>query len=460
MRIYPSINLPLFYNNGIDYDSRPTRVELGKGGVIDRSRTHWQNTTKRSFNISATLKDRDELNTFLKANRGLPFEFRAEGVNPPGLFVCNSWTWKWLVYVDGNGVWSLSAKFDEIFRPGYVFTDAGVGNVKLPTLSVSGVGTITGVSPVGSGTLTLSSLGVSGAGIDNTTANGSGSLEMPSLRASGSGILNPLFPGSGTLTWPVFSTTGSAVAGQLWTPAQLTTALWLKASDSSTLFDATSGGSLPAADNGVARIQDKSGNGLHAIQNTSGARPIRKVSILNGKDVIRFDGSDDFLSSSSNPLSDSNNFSLFVVSSGALPFTRGRDGSGAGWSILLDSTYISVVANSPIVGYTASSSLALSGFNITGGTWQSGTFLRFYTNGTLDQSNNSVGTGMRSSAVGYDLGRANSVFGTVDFFELVLTSSVLTTTDIDKLVGYLAHESGLTSKLDSGHPYKTSPPLV
>jgi len=72
--------------------------------------------------------------------------------------------------------------------------------------------------------------------------------------------------------------------------------LWLDASDASTLFNATSGGSLVAADGGVARWEDKSGNGRHATQATSGNRPLRKTAIQGGKDVLRFDGSNDSLS--------------------------------------------------------------------------------------------------------------------------------------------------------------------
>ena len=72
--------------------------------------------------------------------------------------------------------------------------------------------------------------------------------------------------------------------------------LWLDASDASTLYDATSGGSLVAADGSVARWEDKSGNGRHATQGTSGSRPLRKTAIQGGKDVLRFDGSNDSLS--------------------------------------------------------------------------------------------------------------------------------------------------------------------
>lgn len=71
--------------------------------------------------------------------------------------------------------------------------------------------------------------------------------------------------------------------------------LWLDASDADTLYNATSGGSLVAADGGVARWEDKSGNGRHATQGTSSSRPLRKTAIIGNLDVLRFDGSDDYL---------------------------------------------------------------------------------------------------------------------------------------------------------------------
>jgi hypothetical protein len=71
--------------------------------------------------------------------------------------------------------------------------------------------------------------------------------------------------------------------------------LWLDASDAASLYNATTGGSLVSADGGVARWEDKSGNARHATQATSGSRPLRKTAIQGGKDVLRFDGSDDRL---------------------------------------------------------------------------------------------------------------------------------------------------------------------
>jgi hypothetical protein len=66
---------------------------------------------------------------------------------------------------------------------------------------------------------------------------------------------------------------------------------WWDASDTATLYDATTGGSLVAADGGVARLEDKSGNSRHFTQSATAERPTRKTSIKNGLDVLRMDGS-------------------------------------------------------------------------------------------------------------------------------------------------------------------------
>jgi hypothetical protein len=83
------------------------------------------------------------------------------------------------------------------------------------------------------------------------------------------------------------------------TPVPLTISglqLWLDAADSSTLFDATAGGSLVTTDGAaVARWADKSGLGNHATQGTANARPLLKTSVKNGKNILRFDGSNDRL---------------------------------------------------------------------------------------------------------------------------------------------------------------------
>jgi hypothetical protein len=71
--------------------------------------------------------------------------------------------------------------------------------------------------------------------------------------------------------------------------------LWLDGSDSSTMFDATSGGNLVAVNSPIARLEDKSGNENHATQSVLNNRPLRKDLQLNGLDGIEFDGSNDVL---------------------------------------------------------------------------------------------------------------------------------------------------------------------
>jgi hypothetical protein len=69
---------------------------------------------------------------------------------------------------------------------------------------------------------------------------------------------------------------------------------WIDFSDSSTLFDATSGGSVVTNGVGIARAEDKSGNGRNFTQATSGARPTWSSGLAV------FDGGDWLTSTSAN----------------------------------------------------------------------------------------------------------------------------------------------------------------
>jgi hypothetical protein len=85
--------------------------------------------------------------------------------------------------------------------------------------------------------------------------------------------------------------------------------LWLDANDSSTLFDAASGGSASTNGGAVARWEDKSINALHYTQSNSALQPI-----FNGVGVD-FDGSNDQLQSTngSNAMAGKTNYSFFIV---------------------------------------------------------------------------------------------------------------------------------------------------
>ncbi len=150
MSIYPVIPITQFYNNAVTYDPRAAKVELGKGGVLDRSRIHFFNNTRKSYFINAVLKDKDTLQNFLEVNRGKPFEFRYDGVTSSGLYVCKTWSWDWIVYTDSvSGVWNFSATFEQVFRPGWVSNTTGLGTLTLGAITVTGTGEISsaGLTP-------------------------------------------------------------------------------------------------------------------------------------------------------------------------------------------------------------------------------------------------------------------------------------------------------------------------
>ena len=67
----------------------------------------------------------------------------------------------------------------------------------------------------------------------------------------------------------------------LWTPAEITTALWLDAAASGTIhLDGTS----------VSQWDDKSGNDMHVSQGTSAQRPDYISEAYNGLNTVRFNG--------------------------------------------------------------------------------------------------------------------------------------------------------------------------
>jgi hypothetical protein len=87
--------------------------------------------------------------------------------------------------------------------------------------------------------------------------------------------------------------------------------LWLDASDSNTLYDGVDGGSLVSADNPVLKWTDKSTNSYIAIQPNSSYAPIRKTSVINNKDALLFDGTNDYIDINNIPMSQ--RITAFVV---------------------------------------------------------------------------------------------------------------------------------------------------
>ena len=258
---------------------------------------------------------------------------------------------------------------------------------------------------------------------------------------------------------------------QLWTPAALglSLALWLDADDSSTI---TLNGST------VSQWRDKSGNGRHASQATVAKQPAYSATGFNNKPRILFDGIDDTLAIASTALFSSGNadLSIFLVYNppsvnpskvgivvGAF-FTNFQEGN-------LELLFSRTIAYAMPWGLYLNASLDLANEDYVQNKKSIIEFIRQsgvitgYTDGLAENSvNNSQsvysGANTKSAwALGALLGN-NGEYGNFELPEIICVNSSLSTTDRQRLEGYLAHKWELTPNLPSNHPFKFTPPMA
>lgn len=108
-------------------------------------------------------------------------------------------------------------------------------------------------------------------------------------------------------------TRSMAPAAPAFTPASISgLQLWLDASDASTLFTDSAGTTAVTADGDpVGCWSDKSGNNNHVVQSDPTLKPSLRTNIQNGKNVVRGDGVNDYIASSTGGADSS--FTLFCV---------------------------------------------------------------------------------------------------------------------------------------------------
>lgn len=223
-----------------------------------------------------------------------------------------------------------------------------------------------------------------------------------------------------------------------WTPAALgsSLALWLDAEDASKI---TLNGST------VSQWQDKSGNNRHATQSTAANQPTYTTNGLNGKPVVTFDGSSDFM----NVTSFNQAVSLAIMGSGGTitsPLVSGAAPSNfaPAWN-----------ANADLVAYRAQSTSTIS--NVTLGGLSTNFAIGFVSVNISAGSVGISGNGAALTAFPQSLNTADTTintigrdYGGVDQFsngsiaELIVASTVLNLADRQRLEGYLAWKwSGL-----------------
>lgn len=264
----------------------------------------------------------------------------------------------------------------------------------------------------------------------------------------------------------------------LWTPAEISTALWLDASDSATLFDATSGGSLPADGSTIARWEDKSGNARHAIQGAAGSRPTRKTAIQNSLDIVRFDGTTDTISGTSPPIASTTDQVMWItLAKSNLSATLQRIFTIAG----------DVATNSPeqffhrfnttnklqtfargsaAESYSVdSTSDAITGFRMfTSRVNDVAGRVESAVNGEVFTQANKGSALISGTHIRYEIGAITGNTGSVQFLngdlcEVVCVASTSTTTR-QLIEGYMAWKWGINSSLPVDHPYYSAAPTV
>jgi hypothetical protein len=256
----------------------------------------------------------------------------------------------------------------------------------------------------------------------------------------------------------------------LWTPAQLSgLALWLDAADAGTI---TLNGST------VSQWNDKSGNARHVSQATGANQPTRTLNGLNGLPVVTFDGGIKFLSAANTNISAGDAVSMVSV----YQSTGNPDNQFDGFSgfFFLAENFTNAASRACQLTNTrtkfipayfvnpfAVNQISLernSNYNIHASVGDFNDTHSYSINGATPQSQ-ALGAPNISNINAIRVGNASwDVSGLLRFIgnasEIIVTNTALSTTDRQKLEGYLAWKWGLQASLPAGHPSKNSPPYL
>jgi hypothetical protein len=224
--------------------------------------------------------------------------------------------------------------------------------------------------------------------------------------------------------------------------------LWLDASDASTLYDATTGGSLVTAGNTVARWEDKSGNANHVTQSTANNRPTRLAADLNGLDGLDFDGTNDSLATATAvgnaPLT------VFVV---AKPDTTANVGRfahifGSTYAYQLSASTTFNTRNSQVE--TGTNSLAWGSVSANTAYVFSAVFRTTGTNGYINNVIGDLGPGsaMGDAGTTTTIGARSDLVGTTYFngkiYEIAAFTTAFTDTQRKTMALYFNRKWGIT----------------
>lgn len=246
----------------------------------------------------------------------------------------------------------------------------------------------------------------------------------------------------------------SGPAGGLWTPSNVSTELW---------FDPLDTGTVTTSGSDLTQIDDKSGNARHAVTSGTGVT-------VAGDNYIDFNADTTTLTATHAGLSLAS-YSVFQVYELTSTGTWGRFCSwvagGADFSndnrlIYLGKNNTSTNAfiypgdgRGSLVNYTG-----IIGDTLTHVIHQNTTGTAVTT--SLDGTTGASATWGSGSTPMQNPATVFNADGSCDFRlkEFILTSSALSSDDIDKMTGYLAWRHGTEGLLPVSHPYKSAAPYV
>tara|TARA_Y100000114_G_scaffold117121_1_gene111483 strand:- start:7463 stop:8992 length:1530 start_codon:yes stop_codon:yes gene_type:complete len=245
----------------------------------------------------------------------------------------------------------------------------------------------------------------------------------------------------------------------LWTPDDLGTGIltaWYKA-DSIKQDDGSA----------VATWDDSSGNSNTTSQSATARQPSFEKNELHGRPVVRFDGTNDILTDGDIAALDVGTGDIWmacvfkstddsavqnIFEKGATKFGL-RVLANGNLQMIMGSTTFSAVQNSGNWSRTEFVMITAARVSNTN---------NGFVNGSASDSTGLTDNGSISNSDVFDIGARAVGAGamTGDIAEVLVGGATLSTSDRQRLEGYLAHKWGMTANLPSDHPYRLVPPTV
>jgi hypothetical protein len=243
---------------------------------------------------------------------------------------------------------------------------------------------------------------------------------------------------------------------------------WLDAADTAT---------ITLNSGNVSEWRDKSGKARHGTQATAGSQPAYGTNTLNGRNLVLFDGSDDFI-----------DIPAIWFRGVTAPFTLCyfflRRGAGTGsdtyrpsvttttTSPLSDQGGFHYLKNTTNAGASYFQYQTWGNYDLASGSYANGTAYmirystdatnwRVFVNGTQEGTTGTKGNAPVNTTEFFTLARQRSSpvrTSNIDMGEVFLLTNPTTGAN-ERAEGYLAWKWGFASSLPANHPYKNSPPL-